>query len=168
MNWKGWFLSFCLSMVLPLVAEPQTSSPKPASPYDKAQSVVVPAQVAALIRPVLDELQKYRSEGGRDEHQLDEVFRDMTEKKGRFADEALVILMCFDMGESQEETDAVIAPGKRMLPYLKKYQDKNPKFLGRTYPNSMLKGFSSKSEAFEGAVRAINHGWHSTADNPEG
>jgi hypothetical protein len=32
----------------------------------------------------------------------------------------------------------------------------------------MLKGISGKNDAFEGAVKAINHGWHSTADNPEG
>jgi len=76
--------------------------------------------------------------------------------------------MCFDVGESQEETDAVIARGKRMLPLLKKYQDKNPKIAGRTCPDSMLKGTSSKADGFEAAVKAINHGWHSTADNPEG
>jgi hypothetical protein len=55
-----------------------------------------------------------------------------------------------------------------MLPLLRKYQDKNPKIPDRTYPDSMLKGISSKADAFEGAVKAINHGWHSTADNPEG
>jgi hypothetical protein len=72
------------------------------------------------------------------------------------------------VGESQEEVDAVIARGKRMLPLLKKYQDRNPKVPSRTYPDSMLKGTSTKDDAFESAVKAINHGWHSTADNPEG
>jgi hypothetical protein len=76
--------------------------------------------------------------------------------------------MCFDVGESQEETDAVIARGKKMLPFLKKYQNKNPEIPGRIYPDSMLKGPSRKADTFEGAVKAINHGWKSTADNPEG
>jgi hypothetical protein len=77
-------------------------------------------------------------------------------------------MMCFNMGESQEETDAVIARGRRMLPYLTKYRNVDPLIPGRTYPDSMLKSASSKGNAFDGAVNAINHGWHSTADNPEG
>ncbi len=76
--------------------------------------------------------------------------------------------MCFYVGESQEDGDAVIARGKKMLPLLDKYKDRNPRVPGRTYPDSMLKGKSSKDDAFEGAARAIHKGWHSTADNPEG
>ncbi|HLO07085.1 MAG TPA: hypothetical protein VK198_10620 [Terriglobales bacterium] len=166
MNWKVWVLSCFLSAVLPLAAEAQASRPKEGSQSnDKTQSVAVPAQVAALLRPILDEKQK---SGQHDESRLSNLLYGLTQKKGRVADEALVVLMCFDVGESQEETDAVIGRGKRMLPLLKKYQDKNPKIAGRTYPDSMLKGSSSKADTFEGAVKAINHGWHSSADNPEG
>lgn len=129
------------------------------------KTVAVPAQAAALLRPILDEVQKGTEH---DESRLGNLLYGLTQKKGRAADEALVVLMCFYVGESQEETDAVIARGKRMLPLLKKYQDRNPKVPGRTYPDSMLKGISSKDDAFESAVKAINHGWHSTADNPEG
>jgi hypothetical protein len=155
-----------LSAVLPLAAEAQASRPKEGSQSnDKTQSVAVPAQVAALLRPILDEKQK---SGQHDESRLSNLLYGLTQKKGRVADEALVVLMCFDVGESQEETDAVIGRGKRMLPLLKKYQDKNPKLAGLTYPDSMLKGSSSKADTFEGAVKAINHGWHSSADNPEG
>jgi hypothetical protein len=121
-----------------------------------------------LLRPVLDELQRYRSQSGYSEHELGELFHALTETKGRFADEALVVLMCFDMGESQEEADAVIARGRRMLPYIKKFQDNTPKIPERSYDDSMLKSPYSKDIAFQGAVKAINHGWHSTADNPEG
>jgi len=103
-----------------------------------------------------------------DESRLGNLLYGLTQKKGQASDEALVVLMCFYVGESQEETDAVIARGKRMLPLLKKYQDKDPKIPGRTYPDSMLKGISSKDDAFEGAVKAINRGWHSTSDNPGG
>jgi len=166
MNWKTVFLSCCLFALPPLAAEPQGTAQKPVSALkDRTRNVAVPAQVGALVRPILDERQKgTQSEGSRDSNLL----YALTQKKGRAADEALVVLMCFYMGESQEETDAVIARGKRMLPLLKKYQDKNPKIPGRTYPDSMLKGVSGKADAFEGAVKAINHGWHSTSDNPGG
>ena len=64
-----------------------------------------------------------------DESRLGNLLYGLTQKKGRAAYEALAVLMCFYVGESQEETDAVIARDKRMLPLLKKYQDKNPKSL---------------------------------------
>jgi hypothetical protein len=127
--------------------------------------IVVPAQAAALVRPILDEVQKGVEH---DETRLSNLLYGLTQTKGRAADEALVVLMCFYVGESQEETDAVIARGKRMLPLLGKYQSRNPEVPGRTYSASMLKGTSSKDDAFEGAVKAIHHGWRSTADNPEG
>ena len=166
MSWKIWSLSGCLFAFLPVAAEPQTSAQKPVSHLnDGAQNVAVPAQAAALLRPILDEMQKGTEH---DESRLGNLLYGLTQKKGRAADEALVVLMCFYVGESQEETDAVIARGKRMLPLLKKYQDKNPNISGRTYPDSMLRGISSKDDAFKGAVKAIEHGWHSTADNPEG
>ncbi len=151
-------------------AQSTTEQPsKLSSVQDQSQkTIVVPTQVAVLLRPVLDELERYRSQSGHDEHQLDEAFGALTKKQGRFADEALVVLMCFDMGESQEEADAVIARGRRMLPYIRKYQDRTPTIPGRAYTDSMLKTPYRKDPAFRGGVKAISHGWHSTADNPEG
>jgi len=111
---------------------------------------------------------KYRSEGG-DRRKVDEGFYPLTQKKGRFSDEALVVLMCFDiMGESQEETDAEIARGRKMLPYVEKYRKGDPKIAGRAYPDSLLKDFSRKESDFQGAIKAIEHGWRGTWDNPEG
>lgn len=167
MNWKMWFLTCCcLSVAIPLVAKSQISATKPVSQSDDGvQSVVVPAPVAALLRPILDEKQKGAQH---DESRLSNLLYRLTQQKGRVADEALVVLMCFDVGESQEETDAVIGRGRRMLMYLKKYQDRSPKISGRTYPSSMFRDSSGKADAFEGAVKAIKRGWHSTADNPAG
>jgi hypothetical protein len=166
MHWKVSSLSFWLSVVLPLAAQAQASVPKEASQSSyKILSVLVPTEVATLLRPILDEEQKGIQH---DESRLSKLVYGLTQKQGHTADEALVVLMCFDVGESQEETDAVIGRGKRMLPLLKKYQDKTPKIAGRTYPDSMLKGTSNKADTFEGTVKAIKHGWHSTADNPEG
>jgi hypothetical protein len=69
---------------------------------------------------------------------------------------------------SNSGVTAVVARGRRMLPLLNKYRERNPKIPDHVYPDSMLKGVASKADAFEGAVKAINHGWHSTADSSEG
>lgn len=119
--------------------------------------------MADLVRPILDEKAKA---GPHDEQLLGNLLYRLTRKKGSAADEALVVLMCFDVGESQEETDAVIARGKRMLPLINKYENRDPIVEGRSYPKVMLKGALIKDEAFRGAVKAIQHGWHSTSDNP--
>jgi hypothetical protein len=132
---------------------------------DGAQGVAVPAEVGALLRPILDAKKK---RGQHDESRLNNLLYALIQKKGHVADEALVVLMCFDVGESPEEIDAVIARCKKMLTLLRKHQNKTPNVPGRTYPDSTLKCPSSKANTFEGAVKAINHGWHSTADNPEG
>lgn len=139
--------------------------PGPKSIQKARQNAVVSEQVAILVRPILDEKQEGTN---RDESRLSNLLYELTQKKDRAADEALVVLMCFDIGESQEEADAVIARGKRMLPYLKKYRDRNPKVPHRTYGNSILKGGAAKADTFDGAIKAINHGWQGTGDNPEG
>jgi hypothetical protein len=134
-----------------------------------AKSIQVPERVAILVRPILDELQKYQRDGGTDRHVVDERFYDLTKKKSPSADEALVVLMCFEiMGESQEDADAVIARGRRMLPFAEKYRVGDPKIPGRSYPHTMLKSASHKTGDFQGTVKAIKHGWRGTWDNPEG
>jgi len=145
-----------LAVIAVAAAQVNASGPNP-------ETVVVSAPVAVLVRPILDE----ESEAGpHDQRRLGNLLYELTKKKGPAVDEALVVLMCFYVGESQEEVDAVILRGKRMLPLLRKYEDKKPVVPGRTYPDSMLKGALSKSNAFQGAARAIQHGWKSTADNP--
>jgi hypothetical protein len=119
MNLKIVFLSCCLFALVPVAAEPQTSAQKPVSPLnDGVGSMRVPAQAALLVRPILDEMRKGTEH---DESRLGNLLYGLTQKKGRAADEALVVLMCFYVGESQEEADAIIARGKRMLPLLKTY-----------------------------------------------
>jgi len=55
-----------------------------------------------------------------------------------------------------------------MLKYLNKYRYVTPNIPGRSYQGSMLKDQSVKADDFAGAIRAIQKGWHTTADNPEG
>ena len=173
MKWKIWLIvgSFLVSLgatVVEAQSIAEKSSELGSGRKQSPKTVIVPAKVAVLLRPVLDELQKYRSQRGQDEHQLDELFYALTKRQGRFADEALVVMVCFDMGESQEEVDAVMARGRRMLPYIKKYRGRTPKIPNRTYSDSMLKTPYRRDLAFEDVIKAINHGWHSTGDNPEG
>jgi len=149
---------------------PQAPSGSPLSnAAPSSRRVLVPEQVGVLLRPVLDQLQKYRKEPEVDRHKVDDLFYALTRKQGRFADEALVVLMCFDvMGESQEDADAVIARGRRMLPYVEKYRVGDPTIPGRAYSDTMLKSFSRKTEDFQGTTKAIKHGWRGTWDNPDG
>jgi hypothetical protein len=102
------------------------------------------------------------------EVEVGELLYQLTREKGSVTDEALVVLMSFYVGESQEETDAVIARGRRMLPYLRKYQHSIPVIPNRKYSGALIKKRSTRIEDFEGAIRAIKRGWHSTADSPEG
>jgi len=140
-----------------------------AAPAQNPANATVPHQVAVLVQPVLDELQRYRAERSGDRHLVDEYFYAVTKSQGQFADEALVVLMCFDvMGESQEDADAVIARGHRMLPYIEKYRHRKPVIADRRYPDSLLKGTSQKQDDFQGAIKAIQHRWRGTWDNPEG
>lgn len=133
----------------------------------ESSKIVVPSQVIALARPVLDELRTYRTKGG-DPNRISDRFFSLAKQNGPFVDEALVVILCFDaMGESQEDDDAVIARGKRMLPYLAKYRNHTPTISGRRY-DSLLKSSSRKEEHFQDVVKAIQHGWRGTWDNPEG
>ena len=47
-----------------------------------------------------------------DRQRVEESFYALIQKKGRLSDEALIVLMCFDiMGESQEETEKFLGQG---------------------------------------------------------
>jgi hypothetical protein len=130
----------------------------------KNREVAVPESVGLLVRPILDEKQKGSLH---DEHKLNALMYRLTQTSGQAADEALVVLMCFDTGESQEEADAVVSRGKKMLPVLQKYRNSTPAISERSYGSSMLKAQVNKAEIFDGVVKAINQGWHSTAENPD-
>jgi hypothetical protein len=152
MTRKVLLVSFCLALPLRATTETQTIPP---GPSDSGNSeVIVPESVAVLVRPILDEKQK----SGSDEQSFNNLLSALIGKRGHSADEALVVLMCFDIGESHE--DAVIERDKRMLPLLNKYRERSPKVQHRSYSDSMLRGFSSKNDAFNLAVKAITLGLH--------
>jgi hypothetical protein len=99
---------------------------------------------------------------------MGKLLYDLTKNSTKVADEALVVLMCFHIGESQEEEDAVISRGKRMLPLLRKYQHVVPVVPERDYPKSMLNSHDIKREKVVGATQAIHKGLRGTWDDPKG
>ena len=168
MNRKAWFLIVCMVVIQQVTARAQTSVSEPdvSSRGGRTALLVVPERVAALVRPILDEENRLLSGQGGDGHKLSNLLYALTQEKGRTANEALVVLMCFYTGESQEETDAVIARGPEMLSYLRKYQHRNPEIPNRSYPESMRKRATDRTSDFSGAIDAIRHGKRGTWDNP--
>ena len=121
--------------------------------------LIVPESVALLVRPILDA--QYR--GYEYERTVGDFLYSLTKNESAAADEALVVLTFFYIGESQEETDAIISRGTKMLSYLEKYRNKNPIIPDRNYPNSMR----HDNHGFEGIIPAIKQGMRGTWDNPD-
>ncbi len=103
---------------------------------DGKQTVTVPEQVAALLRPILDLRQQSVTECGqpgkahrntcdsgigheREQKRwwkVGEGIAHLDSQKTPAADEALVALMCYYTGESGDDEDAVINRGRRDFP----------------------------------------------------
>ena len=152
-------------------------SPLPVVAQDTA--VEVPEASARLARPILD-LQKawlqcsgHRNVascdfGTQNERQskISRLLFDLSRNETTPADEALVVLTCFYIGESQEEADAIIARGRRMLPLVERYRKASPVLPDRDYPSSMAR--KDKQQHFKGLTHAIEHHRRGTWDGPEG
>ncbi len=131
--------------------------------------VAVPDRVADLVRPILDEALARRLQPQDSDRHLGELLTGLIRRSpGPDEDEALVVLLCFAIGESQEDADAVIARGRRMLPLLSRYASKVPRIRDRSYPATLLKDRVSKAATFEGVRDAIRRGLRGTWDNPKG
>lgn len=137
------------------------------------ETVLVPMNVAMVVRPILDLRQESINQCGAPgmpskctngdaynrELAREKDFNDLMEKlitqKGPAVDEGLVVLMCFYVGESGEEVDSVVSRGRRMLPYLQKYQNQKPFIPDRMYTDSMLIDHGIKQEHFRYALHSI-------------
>lgn len=149
---------------------------------DHQPQVVVSQRAATLVKPLLDLREQSVSECGEPgspskctsgeaynrqrarSRRFGELLQGLIKQNHSGADEALVTLMCFQIGESQEELDAVIKRGKRMLPLLKKYKENRPVIKGNKYPDSIYRSTSSKEEYFDSAIRAIKAGRSGSSD----
>jgi len=137
------------------------------------RSIIVPENVASVVRPLLDLRQESISQCGipgtpskcidgqayTEERAREEKFNRLLERlitqQGPSIDEGLVVLMCFYVGESGEEVDSVISRGRRMIPYLQKYGNRIPAIPNRYYASSMLNDAGITQEQFRGAMLAI-------------
>jgi hypothetical protein len=148
-------------------------SPASASASDSS-NVAVPERSAALIRPILDLRQQsiaecgelgsnsncasgaaYERQQDRDE-KIWELVVALTQRSGPQADEALVVLTCFNLDVAHETSDAIVDRGRRMLPLIDKYHRHRPVVPNRNYPGVMLR--SDADAQLDAAVRLINYG----------
>jgi hypothetical protein len=126
-----------------------------------------------LIRPILDLRQRsivecgtsektqkcatgaaYERQQNREER-IWELVVDLIQREGPHVDEALVVLTCFDVGVAQEESDAIIDRGRRMLPLIDKYHHCRPVIPYRNYASGMLRG--DVDAHFEALIRLIDY-----------
>lgn len=143
--------SFCETKERPVLLETEVDN-----------EILVSESVALLIRPILDEQYKRLFTGEYEyERNMSNLLYSLIENESAAADEALVALSFFYIGESQEDSNAIISRGTRMLIYLEKYRNKNPIIPDRNYPNSMRRN----NYGLEGRVQAIKQGLRGTWDS---
>jgi len=142
----------------------ETKESKISQEIDIENGLIVPESVALFVRPILDEQYK-RLYSGEYKYEINmrNLLYSLIKNESKIADEALVVLTCFYIGESQEDSNEVISRGTRMLVYLEKYRNSNPIIPDRDYPNSMRRN----NYGFEGKVQAIKQGLRGTWDNPD-
>jgi hypothetical protein len=145
--------------------------------------IVVSDDVAVLVRSILDveaasiircrstkpqsctQGQEYEEDLVRS-RQVDELTANLLRKHGPTADEALVVLLAFYVGESNGEDIlfAITARGRRMLPWLRKYDHHAPTIKERSYPQTLLLPEETRTQIFNLAIDSVVHGRDLTPD----
>jgi hypothetical protein len=126
--------------------------------------VVPPEKTQELLKPILDLRAKAESSQGEQQQsafvQSEKLIGSLFQKKSRAADEALVVLMNFYVGESlqMDLVHQVTVRGKRMLPLLLKYQKASVAFSGFKYPKSLLIADDIRKRSFDDAIEAVKTG----------
>lgn len=110
--------------------------------------VVVPASVVKLVRPILDEKQRLASGEVHDENQLNHPLSRITKEHSSDADEALVVLMWFDLGNSLKGEDPVIARGRSMPPLSAEVRGPSPCDSGADLPGDDDPGSAIQNRRF--------------------
>jgi hypothetical protein len=129
-------------------------------------TVTVPPAVSKLLIPVLDAYEKARTDNSpRSEQEGGTLWKAVIlaarvmDNKTPAADEALVVLEYFYIGEGAggDNNIEIVDRGKRMLPYLKKYQARFPRIPGRDYKELLLPRETSQLW-FREIIAAIERG----------
>jgi len=130
------------------------------------RTVTVPPAVSKLLIPVLDAYKKGRIDDAPGKEERGGSLWNAAVLAGRVmdnktpaGDEALVVLVYYYIGEAtgRDNTIEIIDRGKKMLPYLKKYQTRNPQIPGRDYKELLLERRTSQM-SFRDIIAAIERG----------
>lgn len=129
-----------------------------------AGAVQPPRSVESLVVPILD----LRAQADSSQGEIQQSAFTKSEKltgrlfqmHTRAADEALVLLMNFYVGEALQSdlVHEVTKRGKRMLPLLLKYQHDAVRFSKRSYPASLLVAKDVRADEFQTAIQAVKSG----------
>ena len=134
-----------------------------AQPALTAQEIQVPDKPATLVKPILDAMRLAvkkqpvdESEGSPFWHSgelLGRLFKD----RSRASDEALIVLLSYYLGESNggDLVDEITERGRRMLPYLERYECCLARIPGRQYPDRMVLPSEVRRSLFEEAITNI-------------
>jgi hypothetical protein len=132
----------------------------------QAETVTVPPSVIKLLIPVLDAYKKGMVDDSQEEERkggslwnADVLADRVMDNKTPAGDEALVVLLYYYTGEAtgEDNTIEIIDRGKKMLPYLKKYQTHTPQIPDRDYKELLLERKTSQT-SFREIIAAIERG----------
>jgi hypothetical protein len=132
----------------------------------QARTITVPPAVSKLLIPVLDAYEKGRTDNSPTKEEPGGSLWNAAVLAGKVmsnktpaADEALVVLLYFYIGEATDgdKEAEIIDRGKKMLPYLKKYQTRIPQISGRDYRKLLLERETSQM-SFKDIIAAIERG----------
>lgn len=129
-----------------------------------AGAVQPPRSVESLVVPILDLRAQAESSQGEAQQSAFTKSEKLTGKlfqmHTRAADEALVLLMNFYVGEALQSdlVHEITKRGKRMLPLLLKYEPDAIHFSKRSYPASLLVAKDVRSDEFQTAIQAVKSG----------
>ena len=130
------------------------------------ETVTVPPSATKLLIPVLDAYKKGRIDDSQDKEQRGGSLWNAAVMAGKVmdnktpaGDEALVVLLHYYIGEAtgEDNTIEIIDRGKKMLPYLRKYQTHTPQIPDRDYRELLLERKTSQM-SFREIIAAIERG----------
>lgn len=134
---------------------------------DKHKHVTLPPRVATLVIPILDaEQEAFDGPRPMDQGEGSHVWRvgvlmgKLFGNRTSVSDEALVVLLHYYVGEANggDQLQEIICRGKRMLPYLRKYQSSSPEIPQRHYSKEVLLELQTVRENFKDVTDEINKG----------
>ena len=129
-----------------------------------AGAVQPPRSVESLVVPILDLRAQAESSQGEAQQSAFTKSEKLTGKlfqmHTRAADEALVLLLNFYVGEALQSdlVHEITKRGKRMLPLLLKYDHDAVRFSKRVYPASLLVAEDVRADEFQTAIQAVKSG----------